>query len=347
MWLTTLHNCPLGSRVLRPRARQRRRVPLLLEGLEDRSLPSAYTAASVSELIGDIRASNKHGGSNTITLAANTTFVLTAADNNTDGATGLPVIRAGTNLTILGNGDTIERSSASGTAAFRLLDVASGGSLTLEDLTLQNGLALGAGPEAEGGAIYNQGTLVLDDVTVQDNLAQGSDGKRSTSKRGAGGAGQDAAGGGIWSNGTLTLANGTTVQSNWAIGGNGGSALYGFPGPGGNAFGGGVYVAGGTATLTSVTLSASTAWGGYGGGSAFREGYMGAAGGGGLYVAGGTVSLSIDIVADNTAASYFSSGGGLSIAAGALVYLDAFTLAHTTNNTADVNPDLSGSYTLL
>jgi hypothetical protein len=344
MWLATLRNRIFAPQSPRPPARQLRLAPLLLECLEDRALPSAYTAASVADLIADIKATNHSGGSNTITLAANTAFVLTAVDNTADGATGLPVIKAGNNLTLFGNGATIERSTALGTPAFRLLDVASGGSLTLEDLTLQNGLALGAGPGAEGGAVYNQGTLVLDGVTVQANLAQGSDGKNATSKRGGGGAGQDAAGGGIWSNGTLTLANGTTVQSNWAIGGNGGSAFNDNPGAGGNAFGAGVYVAGGTTTLTSVTLSANTAWGGYGGSGAFREGYMGAAGGGGLFVAGGTVSLSNDIVADNTAASYFSSGGGLYIAGGATVYLDSFTLANTSNNTPD---NIHGSYILL
>jgi hypothetical protein len=51
-------------------------------------------------------------------------------DNTTDGATGLPVIAAKDNLTILGNGDVIEPSTKSNTPRFRLLAVASGGSLT-------------------------------------------------------------------------------------------------------------------------------------------------------------------------------------------------------------------------
>jgi hypothetical protein len=308
-------------------------------------LPSAYTAASVAELIGDIRASNQHGGSDTITLAANTTFVLTAADNTTDGATGLPVIKARNNLTILGNGDTIERSSASGTAAFRLLDVASGGSLTLENLTLQNGLAFGAGAAAEGGAVHNQGTLVLNGVTVQANAAQGSDG--TDRGKGDGRPGQDATGGAIWSSGSLTLASGTVVQNNWAVGGHGGPTPRGWPGSGGNAGGGGVYVAAGTASLTGVTLSDNMARGGYGGSGDLVQGYPGIAHGGGLAVAGGSVSLSNVTVTANLAWSQFSSGGGLSIAAGALVYLDALTLAHTTNNSAETSPEISGSYTLL
>jgi hypothetical protein len=97
--------------------------------LEDRTLPSSYTAAKISDLIADINAANAAGGSNTITLAANAKFTLKDVNNTTDGATGLPVIAAGDTLTILGNGDTIERTNGGGGApAFRLFDVASGAS---------------------------------------------------------------------------------------------------------------------------------------------------------------------------------------------------------------------------
>jgi hypothetical protein len=60
------------------------------------------------------------GGSNTITLTARTTspYVLTAVNSTSDGATGLPLIAANDNLTILGNADTIERSTAAGTPDF-------------------------------------------------------------------------------------------------------------------------------------------------------------------------------------------------------------------------------------
>jgi hypothetical protein len=142
--------------------------------LEDRTLPSSYTAASVSDLIAAINAANQGGGANTITLAAGATFTLKRVDNTTDGATGLPVIKAGDQLTLLGNGDTVQRSSASATPAFRLFDVAAGASLTLENLTLQNGLAFGSWTAARGGALYNQGSLLLSAVTVQDNIAQDS-----------------------------------------------------------------------------------------------------------------------------------------------------------------------------
>src|SRR3954466_6479674 len=142
-----------------------------IEQLESRCLLSSFTAASVAELIADISAANAAGGSNTITLAAGTTFNLNAVDNNAFGPDGLPAIASGDDLTILGNGDTIQRSTGKSTPAFRLFTSATGGSLTLNDLTLSNGLAIGFSPS--GGAILNLGTLSLNHVTVQDSIAQG------------------------------------------------------------------------------------------------------------------------------------------------------------------------------
>jgi hypothetical protein len=113
-----------------------------VEPLEDRTVPSTFTAGSVSDLLADITAANQAGGANTITLVAGTTFTLTAA---TDGTNGLPVIAVNDNLTVIGNGDIIQRSTARGTPAFRLVDVTAGATLALENLTLQGGLAFSAG----------------------------------------------------------------------------------------------------------------------------------------------------------------------------------------------------------
>jgi hypothetical protein len=347
------------------RRRQAGRRPLL-EVLEDRALPSSYTAGTVADLIADINAANTGGGSNTITLVAGTTFTLTAVNNTTDGATGLPVIAANDALTIVGNGDTIQRSTASGTPAFRLFDVASRASLTLANLTVQNGLAQGNGvlSTAEGGAVLNQGSLTLNGVTVQNNTAQGYwDG--------------NAAGGGIYSGGSLTIQS-STIQKNQALGGAGFAALaYGAPGdPGGSAFGGGLYISGGTATLTSVTVSSNTAQGGDGGmgGCCFGDAFGGTAGGdggggsgGGLYAAGGTIDLHNVTVTGNTAAGGAggkggkgasgkfngrngltggSVGGGLYIDAAAAACLDAFTQSHLKSNHASTSyPDIYGTYT--
>jgi hypothetical protein len=212
-----------------------------LEALEDRTLPTTYYAATASELIKDIKAANSNGGSNIVVLTAPTTspYILTAVNNNNDGANGLPQISKKENLTIVGNGDTIERSIAAGTPAFRLFDVASDGSIKLQNLTLQNGLAFGSGVSAEGGAILNQGTLVLSGVSVVNNAAQGNNGAPAKDAFHSGGNGQAAAGGGIWSSGALTLENGTLVQNNTALGGNGGAQ----PSPSGDTLYGGLIAA--------------------------------------------------------------------------------------------------------
>jgi hypothetical protein len=319
---TRLHAMP-------PRSRR-----LTLEQLEDRLTPSNYTAANVSQLIADINAANKAGGANTITLTAptNSPYTLAAVDNTTDGATGLPVIAAKDNLTILGNGDTIERSSASGTPAFRLFDVTSGASLTLQNMTLQGGLANGAGVLADGGAIYNQGTLDLSGVTVQNNSAIGANGQGNGSVPSA------AFGGGIYSNGSLTLEGGTILQSNLVCGGVGSYSS------GANGFGGGLYVGGGTATLTDVTLSANAASGGVGGITYIPPGTTalgtllpgGNGYGGGLAISGGTVILNNDTLINNTAQGGRGGwgkfgglglggngfGGGLYAAGGTITLLD-------------------------
>lgn len=185
---------------------QRHCSRLAVEQLEDRMTPSTYGAASVSDLIADVNAANLNNGASTIVLAPNTTFTLTAADNTTDGANGLPVIANKTNLTVVGNGDTIERSTVAGAPAFRLFDVASGGSLNLENLTLRNGLA--AGPtDDSGGAIYNGGTLAIGGCTVAGNNA--------------GDLSFGGQGGGVFNLGTLTIDD-SSVSSNTAQGPGGG-----------------------------------------------------------------------------------------------------------------------------
>jgi hypothetical protein len=73
-------------------------------------------------------------------------------------------------------------------------------------------------------------------------------------------------------------------------------------------------------------------------------------------VAGGTVTLCSDTVQSNAAqggtaallgATGQGYGGGLYLAAKAnKVYLDSFTVNDTINNTANVDPNIDGSYTL-
>jgi hypothetical protein len=346
-WLRLGLNRPGQDRSAAPRRRGRR---LALEQLEDRTVPSNFTATSVANLVADINAANAVGGSNTITLVAGTTFNLSAVDNTTDGATGLPVIAANGNLTIVGNGDTIQRSTARGTPTFRLLDVAAGASLTLQNLTLQGGWILGSEVSAEGGAIYNQGSLELNGVTVQNNRAQGI---QSSGSPGYQKLVESAAGGGIYSGGSLTV-EASTIQNNQALGGDGLGTKSGWrdPGVGGEGSGGGVYIAGGMATFTNVTLSSNTAQGGNGHSVGGYQAEGGNAFGGGMNVAAGTVSLLSTTVDGNSAiggggsAGGVELGGGLYLAAASSVCLDAFTLSHFYHNSASTSgPDIYGSYT--
>ncbi len=330
--------------------------------MEDRLVPTNYSAANVSALIADITACNTAAGSNTISLTAPTTspYLFAAVNNGTNGGNFLPVIAANDNLAIVGNGDTIVPTGKQKSARF--FDVTAGASLTLQNLTLEGCSLLQGGPY-EGGAIVNQGTLTLSGATVQSNEVKPLFNLGS------------AMGGGIWSNGSLTLENGTLVQDNRAFGSSGEESF--------DAFGGAVYIAGGSASISDTTFTGNTAAPGEGAGGPYANGFGGAlyvaagrvvmntstvsnnsidspgagyatygggvyvAGatvglsndtvqsnsaifGGGLYVAGGTATLSNDTVESNSASS---TGGGIDIASLATVSIDPFTVANTINNT--------------
>jgi hypothetical protein len=302
-----------------------------LEALEDRTLLSGGlpypTPSTVSQLTADIVYANSNAGSYTITLAASTTFDFTSANNSTNGANALPVLTG--NITIVGNGDTLD-----GSYAARLFDVASGASLTLENVTLTHGSAYGAGVAAEGGAIYSSGTLNLSGVTIRDNVAQGSNGDNGFSgydggvfgaiggnggNGGWGGDGASASGGGLYvAGGAVTLTNDTFSgnQANGGYGGNGGNGGNGGPGSPGSPGTFGWYrfrdyYCSGALTNTSHSSSPSVPGGrggpGGNGGPGGWGGIGGAGSGGGLYVAGGTVTLNNDTLSSNQV--YGGNGG--------------------------------------
>ncbi len=76
MWRSILKLWRSDSIRAQPQAQRRRDRRFTLEQCEDRTVPSIFNAATVSDLITDINAANQAGGSNTIVLAANTTFNL-------------------------------------------------------------------------------------------------------------------------------------------------------------------------------------------------------------------------------------------------------------------------------
>ncbi len=237
-----------------------------LQAFECRCLPSGLpypTTATVSQLIADINYADKTGGAFTINLKPKTTFDLKKADNTTNGANGLPVV-GGTkavDLTITGNGDTIERvggfktNKQGASNAFRLLDVAPGASLTLQAVTLQGGWAYGSGVAADGGAIYNQGTLTVGSgSTLSGNAARyfGGDiynaGGTATVSNST--MSPNISGGGTYNNGgTLTVSYSTL--SNGSIENHGGSLTVSYSTRAGVS---GISNYGGTVTVSSSTL---------------------------------------------------------------------------------------------
>jgi hypothetical protein len=358
----------LGAQT-RPRSRRQR---LQVQSLEDRTVPANFTAASVADLVADINAGNQTAEADTITLVPGITFTLIAVNNTTDGPNGLPVIAAGEDLTIVGNGDAIERSTATGTPAFRLFDVAAGATLTIQNLTLQGGYA------AAGGAVLSRGNLDLTGVTVQNNVVRGFDGFNDPVFSGSW-AGGNGMGGGLYSTGSLAL-DGCTIQNNLAVGGHGGDGVAGigdseghsgphfnYPGTaGGNALGGGIYIGGGTAAISNSTFYSNTAQGGDGG-----DGYSGGSGGGnggtafggGLYAGGGATTLRGVTITSNRAiagngghgthgnpggAAGQGIGGGICIDPAASVALDTFTFDHVKKNHASTSDnDIYGSYAII
>src|SRR5262249_17652751 len=137
--------------------------------------------ASVS-LRAALNSARNTGGSATINLS-NTTYTLNTVDNYWYGPDGLPAISS--DVTINGNGAVITRhTSGPNFRSFFASGSRSGlpaGSLTLNTLTLQNGLAQGGssasggGGLGAGGAIFNMGLLNLNGVTLTQNTAHGGD----------------------------------------------------------------------------------------------------------------------------------------------------------------------------
>ena len=136
-------------------------------------------------------------------------YSLEQIDSRYFGPTALPLIRG--DLTIEGNGATIQRSADKGISKFRMFHVGITGMLTLVDLTLRNGFARRRDegdvrpfdqPANHGGAIFNVGTLTLRNTRFSENRAT-------------------TAGGAIYNLGILTVAGGSSFDGNRANAGGG------------------------------------------------------------------------------------------------------------------------------
>ncbi|MBI9044750.1 MAG: hypothetical protein JEZ06_09710 [Anaerolineaceae bacterium] len=110
----------------------------------------------------------------TISLSPGCTYELETEDNSIDGHNGLPSIVSP--ITIQGNGATIRRGLNAQKMALRLFHVSIGGSLTINNLALEDGLGMHPpdvtlGTLNYGGAIYNAGHVSISESMLRGNRA--------------------------------------------------------------------------------------------------------------------------------------------------------------------------------
>ncbi len=247
----------------------------------DTSVDGSATGSGADTIVFD--PSLAASGSVTINLS----LFDTGLDNTEFGPTAFIIT---SDITIQGatgdNGIAIARDN--GASNFRLFQVKSGATLTLNDLTLANGRAVGGnggsvgaaggGAAGLGGAILNAGTLTLNRSTISGNTALGGNGGNGNANS-SGGDG----GGGLGQSG---------ISAPNAVGGTGGGPNGGAGGayPGGSGAPGGVGGGGGGGAF-SRPAGAGGFGGGGGGGGRFQPGAAGGFGGGGggghTYSAGG------------------------------------------------------------
>ncbi|BBO33798.1 choice-of-anchor Q domain-containing protein [Lacipirellula parvula] len=228
---------------------------------------------NLTSFVNNVSAGSTMAGASAFFISGSTSLVI-------DGFTGLS------------QGITIARNSAS---AFRVFDVAAGSSLTLQSLTLSNGLAqgfagggayyggAGGGSAGLGGAIFNQGSLTILNSTLSGNTAQGGAGGTSLSGAvrygGGGGAGLGGPGAAV---STQRYGGGGGGPN----GGSGGTLTTGQP-AGTGGFGGGGGGGGGTGTGTTYSNYYDGARGGFGGGGGGAGRLRGRGGVGGFGGGGG------------------------------------------------------------
>lgn len=225
------------------------------------------------------------------------TIKLTSFENDLTAGSTMPgpsgLVIKGSNLVIDGKtgltkGITIARDTTA--KPFRLFYVAGGAELTLNNVTLKDGLAkgfdggsevsnaTGGGAAGLGGAIYNDGRVEIENSTLTGNKAQGG------LARPGGDGGQGSGGGGLGANGDdMSLK----LPENGANGGgpNGGAGGSIIADAGAGGFGGG----GGGGEYNYFTGSAGGAggFGGGGGGGSGAKTQRGENGGNGGFGGGG------------------------------------------------------------
>jgi hypothetical protein len=307
-----------------------------------------------------INTSNTDGKDDIIILATNGTYTLSAVDNVTNEANGLPVIGAdgAHSVTIHGHGSTITRS---GSTPFRTLQATASSRVFIDNLTIANGLIdLFAPGYAVGAGIFNNGgTVTLTTCTFNSNSVHGRNGGDGISSEPNANDGDSGVGGAIGTSGGALTATGCTFNNNSAVGGKGGNGFSGVGGgKGGNGGAGhggaiGITTSGSPATIDSCTFTNNSATGGNGGNSfGGNNKGIGATGTGGAIYVAATITRSVFNSNSAIAGQNGVPGGGFDPVAesfgGALDLIGTVAESTFTNNSAQhgggilVHPNLGG-----
>ncbi len=262
LWIRKLFSRPAR----RPIRKAFLQLPLALETLEDRCVPSAVTVSNASDIVNGntgsiaaliatpgadgislreaITAANNTGGADTISFSSGmngSTIILSTVGGTRVGPSAFQI---NSDITVTGFSDSSGITLSAAGTAMRLFDVVpTTGKLTLQNLTLSGGSAqgfnggnsdagaAGGGSAGLGGAIFNQGTLTIVNSTLTGNTAAGgSGGTRRTGSQFFGGAG----GAGLGANGVSP-----TYPATGFVGFAGGGPNPGAGGTGGSAGGAG------------------------------------------------------------------------------------------------------------
>ncbi len=219
--------------------------------------PVNLTVSSTAALIAAINQANTCPSSSTITLSPSGDFHFAAPDNGTDGGNGLPVITS--KITINGSGATLLPTTVLNA---RYFDVAAGGNLSINNLTMQNGGV----DDINGGAILNAGTVTISNVTVTSGSAIDGGGLYNTGTANINHStfshNNATNGGGIDNEGSIHLVN-VTIADNTAANGDefyngGGSAELEFTTLYGNSGGSALLVVNGGSLGVNNVINNST-----------------------------------------------------------------------------------------
>jgi hypothetical protein len=171
-----------------------------VEALEDRTVPATFNVTNLSDggggsLRDAITRSNASPDADTIVFDPSIRGGTIALSDFVNPPGSFPIVPqpAGPSAFVIISPITIQRTGETlarvGAIDFRLFQVTAAGTLTLQNLTLRDGRAMGGtggggGAAGMGGAIYNQGVLSAIGCTLFNNQAIGG-----TSGVGVGGGG--------------------------------------------------------------------------------------------------------------------------------------------------------------